>query len=57
MNINEVIEEYVADYEMRGDEGDYQPKDHERCLIKDAIYGLIDDPEFKEVLQLLWQND
>lgn len=50
MNINEIIEEYVADYEMRGDEGDYQPTENERFLIKDAIYGLIDEDNFQRAL-------
>lgn len=38
------IDEYLADYEFRGDGGDYAPTETERLLIKDAILGLLADP-------------
>lgn len=40
--INKVVEEYVDEYEWRGDGGDYTPTDFEQALISDAIYGLLE---------------
>ncbi len=33
------VEEYVADYEFRADEGSYSPTENERVLLIDAIHG------------------
>lgn len=46
-----VLQDYVADYEMRGEDPDgrdaiYTPTDGERLLIIDAIRGLLAEPEF-----------
>lgn len=35
------IDEYIEDYEMRGDGSDYRPTEQERFVIKDAIMGLL----------------
>lgn len=35
------VHDYVADYEFRGDGGDYKPTDHENELIEDAIEGYL----------------
>lgn len=55
-NLNDFIESYIDDYEMRdcedenGNCGDYQPSEQERALIEDAIHGLVDDEEFVDLL-------
>lgn len=59
-----VMQDYVADYEMRGEDPDgrdaiYTPTEGERLLIIDAIRGLLDEPEFIAALsasQLLEGN-
>lgn len=51
-NINSIVDEYVEFYELRdGDHADYQPKDWEKFLIKDAIFGLIEERDFIQALQ------
>jgi len=35
------VSEFLADYEFRGDGGDYTPTEGERLLIEDAIHGYI----------------
>lgn len=47
----QVMQDYVADYEMRGEDQDgrdaiYTPTEGERLLIIDAIRGLLGEPEF-----------
>ena len=53
-NINKItakaMEDYsVEDYEVRGDDGDYSPNEHERFLILDYSIGLVD--EIDEAIQ------
>jgi hypothetical protein len=45
-NLDQIINEYVESYELRGDEGDYTPSEGELNLIKDAIIGLLADPDW-----------
>lgn len=45
-----IIDQYIDDYELRGDGGDYTPSQFEKFLIKDAIMGLLVDPEFDAAL-------
>ena len=45
-SMTEYIEEYVEEYELRGDSGDYYPTKQEKFLIKDVIFGLIEEEEF-----------
>ena len=35
------VEAYVAEYELRSDDGCYAPNEQEKTLIHDAIYGVI----------------
>lgn len=37
------VEEYVADYEFRADEGSYSPTENERALLIDAIHGALSE--------------
>lgn len=37
------VEEYVADYEFRADEGSYSPTENERALRVDAIHGALSE--------------
>lgn len=46
--LQDYITDYINEYELRADEGDYTPTEHERLLIYDAIQGLLDDKEFIE---------
>lgn len=46
-----VIDDYIDEYELRGEDdegrdGVYSPTESERYMIKDAIYGLLAEPEF-----------
>lgn len=49
--LDKLVTDYVDGYELRdcedadGNTGDYQPNEHERGLIMDAIQGLIGDDE------------
>lgn len=45
-DLEKIIDKYVEHYEMYGDEGTYTPSDDERRLIKDAIIGLLADPDW-----------
>ncbi len=45
-----IIDEYVQDYVFEGDEGHHTPTESECALIKDAIMGLLADPEFLAAL-------
>ena len=40
------IKEYIDEYEVRGDAGDYQPSETERFVALDIIMGLIDEDKF-----------
>ena len=40
------VEEYVADYEFRADEGSYSPTENERALLIDAIHGALSEASF-----------
>ena len=42
----EDLDEYIDDYYLVTDEGDYSPNENERFLIRDAIYGLQSDVKF-----------
>jgi hypothetical protein len=49
--LEQIIDAYVADYELVGEDesgrdGCYAPTDTERGLIKDAIIGLLADPDW-----------
>lgn len=39
------LREYLADYEFRGDNGDYTPNEQERTLIEDALRGWLAEEE------------
>lgn len=39
------VEAYLADYEFRGDEGDYTPNERERILMADFAHGLLNELE------------
>lgn len=41
-----IIDAYIADYVMEGDGGCHTPTEGERLLIKDAIIGLLVDPDW-----------
>ena len=45
---HEFLHDYMEDYEVRGDNGDYQPSKTEKFIAFDIIMGLIDTDEFKE---------
>lgn len=44
--LEKAIDAFVEDYVMEGDSGSYTPTEKERILIKDAIMGLLADPEW-----------
>lgn len=53
----QVMQDYVSDYEMRGEDQDgrdaiYAPTEGERLLIIDAIRGLLAEPEFLAALSV-----
>jgi hypothetical protein len=50
--IMQVLENYFDEYEFRFDDGVYTPNADERMLIKDAVYGLIEDEDFLRVITL-----
>lgn len=39
------VQDYIDNYELRADEGDYSPNDTERLLIADAVHGVIAEIE------------
>ena len=41
------VNEYINGYAMEADEGTYHPNEQEQMLIRDAIYGLIDEDDFQ----------
>jgi len=41
------VEEYVADYEFRADEGSYSPTEKERALLIDAIHGALSEASLR----------
>lgn len=43
-NLEQIIDDYVDDYAMEGDDGTYRPTESEKCLLKDAVMGLLADP-------------
>jgi hypothetical protein len=49
--VSEHVDEYIDGYEMECDDGTYQPNDQERMLIRDAIYGLIDDDHLQRLIR------
>ena len=58
----QVMQDYVADYEMRGEDQDgrdaiYTPTEGERLLIIDAIRGLLAEPEFVAALSASQQGN
>lgn len=52
--LDKLVTDYVDGYELRdcedadGNTGDYDPNEHERGLIMDAIQGLIGDDDFMD---------
>ena len=48
--INVAVSEFVRDYELDSGEGSYQPTEHERFLLEDAILTILDDVAFKDAL-------
>lgn len=44
--LEQIIDEYIANYEFRGDGGDYAPNERERFLMKDAFMGLLADDDW-----------
>lgn len=58
----QVMQDYVADYEMCGEDAlgqdaRYIPNERERVLIIDAIRGLLAEPEFVAALSASQQGD
>lgn len=49
--LHEIVSEYVDNYEFRGDAGDYYPSEQEKMLITDAIFGLLEEDDFKAKLR------
>lgn len=50
-NVDQIVDEYIQEYELRGEDeegrdGVYSPNETERYMIADAIYGLLAEPEF-----------
>jgi hypothetical protein len=41
--LSNIVDDYIDEYEFRGDAGDYSPNEQEVLLITDAIYGLLED--------------
>lgn len=60
--VQEAIKEYVAGYEMIGEDeygrdGVYSPTEMERAIIEDAIHGLLADTEFLDALRPIPPED
>jgi hypothetical protein len=58
----QVVQDYVADYEMRGEDSlgqdaSYIPTERERVLIVDAIHGLLAEPAFIVALAASQQQE
>lgn len=49
------ISQYVEEYELRSDEGDYSPTRKELLLIEDALRGYLDNLDVK-ILALIGQG-
>lgn len=45
-NLEQIIDDYVDDYVMEGDDGTHWPTESEKCLLKDAVMGLLADHEW-----------
>lgn len=50
-NVGQIVDEYIQEYELRGEDeegrdGVYSPNETERYMIADAISGLLAEPEF-----------
>lgn len=43
--ITDIVDDEVDGYEMRGDDVDYMPTEHERILLSDFAYGLIENKD------------
>ena len=41
--IRQAWDQYVAEYEWRGDEGDYTPNEQELMLMNDCFYGFLEE--------------
>lgn len=54
-NNQEIINDFIYDYELDADEGCYTPNEQERMLITDAIHGLLDDERFIKTF-IEWQK-
>lgn len=44
--VEAAIDDYIDGYVMEGDDGFYQPNDGDRAMMKDAMMGLLVDPDF-----------
>lgn len=44
--VEAAIDDYIDGYVMEGDDGYYQPNDGDRAMMKDAMMGLLVDPDF-----------
>lgn len=42
----ECVEDIIGGYEVRGDNGDYIPNAQEVFMIRDCMYGLLEDENF-----------
>lgn len=45
-SFEEFVKEYMSDYEVRADEGDYTPTDQEKLIALDIIMGVVDQEGF-----------
>lgn len=48
--LERAIDDYLDGYVLEGDEGGYTPNEHEKLIVKDAIMGLLEEPEFRAAL-------
>lgn len=47
--INAAVEEFISEYELRGDPGDHTPTEFERFMLTDAVFSLL-DTDFVDLL-------
>jgi len=47
---NQLIKDYIAEYEFRGDDGDHFPTEFEQVLLIDAVAGLTGDDRLRALI-------
>lgn len=48
--LERAIDGYLDGYVLEGDRGYHLPTEHEKLIVKDAIMGLLEEPEFRAAL-------